>query len=52
MRWTAIAKMQKWIYDLFLRSNNIAGGTKDYGQVLRMVLTFSDLHSHEDGEEG
>ncbi|MBQ6073782.1 MAG: DUF3810 domain-containing protein [Bacteroidales bacterium] len=52
MRWTAIAKMQKWIYDLFLRSNNIAEGTRNYGQVLRLVLTFSDLHSHEDGEEG
>jgi len=51
LRWTGLAKVQKRFYDAFLRSNRIADGTKNYGQVLRLVLTFSDLHGH-DGEEG
>lgn len=52
LRWDALAKAQRRFYDLFLRSNHIADGTKNYGQVLRLVLTYSDLHLHEDGEEG
>ena len=52
LRWDALAKAQRRFYDFFLRSNHIADGTKNYGQVLRLVLTYSDLHLHEDGEEG
>lgn len=52
----AVSRVQKRVYDLFLRSNGIPDGTKNYSQVLRMVLTFSDLEEHEththDGEEG
>lgn len=51
-RWMWLAKLQHRFYNFFLRSNRISDGTKNYGQVLRLVLTFSDLHSHEDGEEG
>lgn len=47
-----VSKIQKRIYDAFLRGNHIAEGTKNYNQVLRLVLTFSDLYPHEDGEEG
>ena len=47
-----LAKVQRRLYDSFLRGNRIADGTKNYGQVLRLVLTLSDLHDHEDGEEG
>ena len=43
-RLVGLQKIQKRFYDLFLRSNGIADGTKNYSQVLRMVLTFSDLH--------
>ena len=51
-RWEGLAKVQKRWYDTFLRGNHIADGTKNYGQVLRLVLTFSDFHDHEHGEEG
>lgn len=51
-RWMWLAKAQNRFYNFFLRSNRIADGTKNYGQVLRLVLSLSDLHSHEDGEEG
>ena len=50
LRWTWLSRMQHRIYDFFLRSNRIADGTKNYGQVLRLVLTLSDLHDHEDSE--
>ena len=46
-----IANLQKRFYDLFLRRNGIADGRKNYSQVLRMVLTFSDF-DEEHGEEG
>ena len=29
----------------------IADGTKNYGQALRLVLTLSDLHDHEEPAE-
>lgn len=51
-RVTGIAKVQKRSYDKFLKSNHVAEGTADYRQVMRLVLTFSDLHDHTDGEEG
>ena len=55
-RLPAVSRVQKRIYDLFLRGHRIPDGTKNYSQVLRMVLTFSDLEGHEththDGEEG
>ena len=51
LRWTPLAKVQKRFYDAFLRSNRIADGTKNYGEVLRLVLTFSDWHDHDHGEE-
>lgn len=51
-----LSKVQHRFYDLFLRSNRIPEGTKNYAQVLRMVLTFSDFHEdfheHDHGEEG
>lgn len=47
LRWPWLAKVQHRFYDFFLRSNRIADGTKNYGQVLRLVLTLSDLHDHE-----
>ena len=47
-----IYNIQKRSYDKFLKNNHIEAGTGDYRQVLRLVLTFSDLHDHEDGEEG
>ena len=52
LRWAGLAKFQHRFYNLFLKTNRIADGTKNYGQVLRLVLTLSDLHEHEDGEEG
>ena len=52
LRWKWLSQIQHRIYNAFLRSNRIADGTKNYGQVLRLVLTLSDLHDHEDGEEG
>lgn len=51
LRWAWLSRMQHRIYDVFLRSNRIADGTKNYGQVLRLVLTLSDLHDHEEPEE-
>ena len=51
-RWTGLSRLQHRWYDFFLRRNRIAEGTGNYGQVLRLVLTFSNLHEHEDGEEG
>lgn len=51
-RWRWLAQVQNRFYNFFLKSNRIADGTKNYGQVLRLVLTFSDLHDHDDGEEG
>ncbi len=51
LRWDAFAKAQKRFYNYFLRSNRIADGTKNYGEVLRLVLTFSDWHDHDHGEE-
>lgn len=51
LRWTWLAQVQHRFYDFFLRSNRIPDGTKNYGQVLRLVLTFSDFHEHTDGEE-
>ena len=47
-----LARVQHRFYNFFLRSNRIADGTKNYGQVLRLVLTFASLHDHEDGPEG
>lgn len=52
LRWKGLSRLQRRVYNAFLRSNRIADGTKNYGQVLRLVLTLSDLHDHEDGEEG
>ena len=53
LRWNGLAKFQRRLYNAFLRGNGITDGTKNYGQVLRLVLTYSDLHLHnEDGEEG
>jgi len=51
LRWPLLSKIQHKFYNLFLRSNRISDGTANYGQVLRLVVTFSDLHLH-DGEEG
>lgn len=52
LRWTWLADLQHKFYDFFLRSNQIPEGTKNYGQVLRLVFTFSDFHGHSHGEEG
>ena len=52
LRWPWLAQLQNRVYNVFLRSNRIADGTKNYGQALRLVLTLSDLHDHEtDGQE-
>ena len=52
LRWDGLSRLQHRFYNFFLRSNRIADGTKNYGQVLRLVLSLSDLHDHEHGEEG
>ena len=49
LRWTWLSQVQHRFYDLFLKTNRITAGTADYGQVLRLVMTFSQLHDH--GEE-
>lgn len=49
LRWPWIARLQHNVYNAFLRGNGIAEGTRNYGQVLRLVLSLSDLHAHEDG---
>ena len=49
LRWPWLSRIQHSFYDFFLRSNRIAEGTANYGQVLRLVLTFSQFHDH--GEE-
>ena len=51
-RLTGISNVQKRSYDKFLKSNHVSEGTGDYRQVLRLVITFSDLHDHAHGEEG
>ena len=51
LRWAWLSKLQHKFYNLFLKTNRIPDGTANYGQVLRLVLTFSDFHLH-DGEEG
>ena len=51
LRWPWLAKLQNRVYNVFLRSNRIADGTKNYGQALRLVLTLSDLHDHEEPAE-
>lgn len=48
-RSAALSSLQRMVYNAFLRGNRIEDGMKNYGQVLRMVLTFSDFHNHEDG---
>lgn len=50
-RWPWLSRLQHRFYNFFLRSNRIADGTKNYGQVLRLVLTLSDLHDHEEPVE-
>lgn len=53
LRWPWLSRAQHKIYNLFLKTNRIPEGTANYGQVLRLVLSFSDLHLHDhDGEEG
>ena len=52
LRLVGVYNIQKRSYDKFLKSNHVTEGTGDYRQVLRLVLTFSDLHDHTDGEEG
>lgn len=53
LRWDWLSKAQHKFYNFFLKTNRISDGTANYGQVLRLVLTFSDLHQHDhDGEEG
>ena len=49
LRWDWLAQLQHRFYNFFLKQNRIAEGTANYGQVLRLVLTLSDLHDH--GEE-
>ena len=46
LRWDPLAKLQHAFYDFFLKQNRIADGTANYGQVLRLVLSLSDLHDH------
>ena len=50
-RWQWLSDIQHSFYNFFLRSNRIADGTKNYGQVLRLVMTLSDIHSHDGQEE-
>lgn len=50
LRWSWLSRIQHRFYNAFLRTNGIAEGTANYGQVLRLVLTFSQLHEHN-GEE-
>ena len=51
LRWPWIAALQHRFYIFFLKQNRIADGTANYGQVLRLVLSLSDLHDHDHGEE-
>ena len=51
LRWTWLSRIQHRFYNFFLRSNRIADGTKNYSQVLRLVLSLSDLHDHENNPE-
>ena len=51
LRWSRLSELQGKFYDFFLKTNRIADGTKNYGQVLRLVMTFSDFHAHPDGEK-
>ena len=46
-----LSSIQHSFYNFFLKSNRIPDGTKNYGQVLRMVMTLSDLHDHDAEEE-
>ncbi len=46
LRWDWLAQIQHRFYNFFLKQNRIAEGTANYGQVLRLVLTLSDLHDH------
>lgn len=39
----ALDKFQCWIYDLFLKSNNVSEGIADYSDVVRMILTIEDF---------
>ena len=51
LRWNWLAKLQHRFYNAFLKRNRIADGTANYGQVLRLVLSLSNLHEHDHGEE-
>ena len=51
LRWDWLNRIQNKFYNLFLKTNRIPEGTANYGQVLRLVITLSDLHEHEDGQE-
>jgi prepilin-type N-terminal cleavage/methylation domain-containing protein len=51
LRWVWLSRIQHRLYNAFLKTNRIPEGTASYGQVLRLVLTFSDLHTHDHGQE-
>lgn len=51
LRWNWLARLQHRYYNLFLKTNRIADGTANYGQVLRLVMSLSDFHDHAHGEE-
>lgn len=37
---TALDEAQRWIYDLFLRSNNIPSGVKNYSEVVGLMMAL------------
>lgn len=39
---------QRWIYDLFLKSNNISSGIKNYSEVVGLMMSLDDIEIERD----
>ncbi|MFI3314528.1 MAG: DUF3810 domain-containing protein [Rikenellaceae bacterium] len=44
-----LGNFQSWIYNHFLKSNNVAAGTKSYSQVVGLILNFQNSHTSTTG---
>ena len=43
LRSPAIDKVQSWMYDIFLKANNIPSGTKNYSEVVQLLISLKPL---------
>lgn len=47
-----IGKMQDWLYDLFLKGNNISSGKKNYAEVIGILLSLKQLDERPEEKVG